>query len=194
MANTPHGPGGGSLGRRNVIRAGVTAAWATPLVLVSVPAQAAVCSPAGPALVLTALNASIPGIPEGDVVSYQPLLRLTNNGPGPVTVLQATAGPSAGNFMASMDIEDEDADLWGQVEAGNETTTTLTLAAPAPQDVIAAGTSRDYTFILELLGAAPAAGDHPRVHGGRLQLGRPHAVLPGQRTRGVMASVRPQTR
>jgi hypothetical protein len=144
-----------------MVRTGIAGAWATPLVFVSVPAQAAVCSPAGPSLVLTAFNGINFGFIEGDVVVFQPTMVLTNNGPGPVTVLQATAGPSAGIFMSSMDIEDQNLNLWGAVEAADDTTTTLTLPAPAPQDVIAAGSSREYIFLLELLNAAP--GQHSIV-------------------------------
>jgi hypothetical protein len=152
------GTGATHVGRRTLVRTGVAGAWATPLVLVSVPAHAAVCSPGGrPALELKAFNLALPGFREADgSVTYQPTVTLTNNGPGPVTVLQATAAPfDVEMLISSLDIDVGKPTTWGPVTALPNGTTSLTLQAPAPQDVIAAGAEKEYTFLLSLLGAAP---------------------------------------
>src|SRR5436190_1353407 len=54
------------VGRRAVVRTGIASAWATPIVLVSVPAYAAVCSPGAPKLTLKALNGLNVGVLDND--------------------------------------------------------------------------------------------------------------------------------
>ena len=143
--------------RRTIVRAGVTSAWTVPLVLTGVPAHAFACSQPAPSLSMQSFVPSVLAFPQGDgSVSLQPAMILTNNGPGSVTILQAAATPlGAGQSIRSLDIEVELA-TWGeiQVPAG---AATLTLAAPAPQVVIAAGEEVEFTFRMELLGVSAAS-------------------------------------
>ena len=134
----------GRIGRRALVRAGATAAWAVPVVAMAAPAHAAACSGGNATLTAVVVPNSRVRVPGGSpILSVQVVL--SDTGQGATCALSATATALNGSKrLLALSVDD-----WPPVATDAAGTQSLTVSAPATAE-LAAGASRTSLVTFQL--------------------------------------------
>lgn len=131
------------MGRRTLVRAGATAAWTVPVIAMAAPAHATSCS--GGTTTLTAVTLAGTQTQSGSpklTVTVQ--VQVCNTGGSQTCDLYATAiGTGASNRLNAFSVGD-----WPAVSSGSSGASSLTVSAPANEQVGAGGCS---TYLVSYL-------------------------------------------